>query len=138
MASGKAATSLGDKNSYAASGHILNSSIVRQEEMCLVNVAVTALKHPNLILTTSLQRHRSDKHKELRRDEAGTCLLCWDTTTPAQPFTTLSRDLQHPSPESLGPHNSLLWTCPYTHTHTASIKASVSWPKSCQSTMDQN
>lgn len=125
VASGKAATSLGEKNSYEASGHILNSSIVHQEEMCLVNVAVTALKHPNLIPTTSLRRHRSDKHKELRRDEAGTCLLCWDTTTPAQPFTTLSRDLQHPSlepSEGMGAKKSL-WA-PTTassglvHTHT--------------------
>lgn len=74
-ARGKAETSLGDTKSYAASGHILNSSIVRQEEMCLVNVAVTTLKHHNLILTTSLRRHRSDKHEELRIDEAGVCPL---------------------------------------------------------------
>lgn len=74
VARGKAAASLGDKKSRAASGHILNSSIVRQEEACLVNVAVTTLKHPNLILTTSLRRRRSDKHEELRRDEATAAL----------------------------------------------------------------
>lgn len=68
---GKAATSLGDQKSHAASGRILNSSIARQEEMCLVNVAVTTLNHRNLILTTSLRRCRSDKHEELGRNEAG-------------------------------------------------------------------
>lgn len=63
-AHGKAAASPGDKESHTASGHILNSSIVRQEEMCLGNVAVTTLKHHNSILTTSLRRCRSDKHGE--------------------------------------------------------------------------
>lgn len=63
-ARGRAAASPGDKESHTAPGHILNSSIVRQEEMCLGNVAVTTLKHRNSILTTSLRRCRSDKHAE--------------------------------------------------------------------------
>lgn len=78
------AASPGDKRSHAASGRILNSSIVRQEEMCLANVAVTALKHDNLILTTSLGRCRSDKH------EGGTELvfaaaLGWREPRPMSP-----------------------------------------------------
>lgn len=63
-ARGRAAASPGDKESHTAPGHILNSSIVRQEEMCLGNAAVTTLKHHNSILTTSLRRCRSDKQAE--------------------------------------------------------------------------
>lgn len=69
---GKAAASPGDKESRTASGHVLNSCIVRQEEMCLGNVAVTTLKRHNSILTTSLRRCRSDKRAE---EGAGLCRL---------------------------------------------------------------
>lgn len=61
--------------------------------MCLVNVAVTALKRHNLILTTSLRRHRSDKHAELRRDEA-TASLSWWGPCPAD--TQPDPALPHP------------------------------------------
>lgn len=52
-ARGPAAASLGDQKPCAAAGRISHSSIVRQEETCLVNAAVTTLKRRNLILTTS-------------------------------------------------------------------------------------
>lgn len=64
--------------------------------MCLVNVAVTTLKHHNLILTTSLRRRRSDKHEELRRDEAGICPLRWAGGSRAAPTPSPARRRTRP------------------------------------------
>lgn len=102
-ASGKAATSPGDKESHTASGHILNSSIVCQEEMCLGNVAVTALKQHNSILTTSLRRCRSDK-----QGERGSRAWGWDSIAlpPRASLTDLSCK---PSPAGSTLHSLLPW-----------------------------
>lgn len=102
-ARGKAATSPGDKESHTASGHILNSSIVCQEEMCLGNVAVTALKQHNSILTTSLRRCRSDK-----QGERGSRAWGWDSIAlpPRASLTDLSCK---PSPAGSTLHSLLPW-----------------------------